>query len=232
MTAGAGDATAADERARLIGAAWTVLERSGFEGFKVQLLLRETGLSARTFYRHFPDKDALFLTLMADEYSRVGARLRAVLAQAAAPEEKVVAWARELVLAAADPKRAARARLFTSQPAVVRRFADVLAVAACAILDPLEAAIVEGRDAGVFPLAEPEGDALLIHDLAGAAMSTALARPGTEEDIAAAVAHFVLRALGARPRGAAGVAGAAPGPGPVRRAASSREGTAPRTRPA
>jgi AcrR family transcriptional regulator len=214
--AGAGGAGgAADERAQLIGAAWTVLERSGFEGFKVQLLLRETGLSARTFYRHFSDKDELFLTLMADEYSRVGARVTAALARAGSPEEQVVAWAREIVLAAGDPRRAARARLFTSQPAVVRRFADDVAGAARAILDPLTEAITAGRDAGIFPLADPEHDALLIHDLAGAAMSTALAHAGAEEDIAASVADFVLRALGA-----------------VRPVERSRAGRAPRTNPA
>lgn len=217
-----------DERARLIGAAWTVLERAGFEGFKVQLLLRETGLSARAFYRHFSDKDELFLTLMADEYSRSGARVRAALAGAGTPDEQVAAWAREIVLAAGDPKRAARARLFTSQPGVVRRFADELARAARAILDPLTDAITAGRDAGIFPLADPERDALLIHDLAGAAMSTALARPGDEVEIAASVADFVLRALGAvSPNQALGPARASGAASPVAR---SRGGTAPRTR--
>ena len=37
-----------DDRMAIIGAAWTVLERAGFEGFKVQLVFRETGLSARS----------------------------------------------------------------------------------------------------------------------------------------------------------------------------------------
>jgi AcrR family transcriptional regulator len=197
----------ADERIRLIRAAWTVLERSGFEGFKVQLLLRETGLSARTFYRHFSDKDELFLTLMADEYARVGRRVTTALALVDDPDERVVVWIREIVLAANEPKRAARARLFTSQPAVVRRFADQLTQASRAILDPLAESIAAGQAAGLFPRANVEHDPPLIHDLAGAAMSTALGRAGAAEDIAAAVADFVLRALGAgapRPRSAAG----------------------------
>ena len=115
-----------DERARLVGAAWVVLERAGYEGFKVQLLLRETGLSARTFYRHFEDKDELLLALMADEYARAATRIRAALARADGPDAKVAAWIDEIVQAAGDPKRSARARLFTSQPAVLRRYPDEL----------------------------------------------------------------------------------------------------------
>jgi AcrR family transcriptional regulator len=228
VTGRAGDAEA-DERARLIGAAWTVLERSGFEGFKVQLLLRETGLSARTFYRHFSDKDELFLTLMADEYARVGRRIRAALAPLARPDERVVAWVREIVLAATEPKRAARARLFTSRPAVVRRFAEQLAEAAGVIVEPLRDSIAAGQDVGLFPWADPDRDALLIHDLAGAAMSTALGRAGSAEDIAASVADFVLRALGAGPP-VTPATERSDRPG-VRRGASSRGGRAPRTSP-
>src|SRR5947209_478416 len=127
-----------DERARLVGAAWVVLERAGFEGFKVQLLLRETGLSSRTFYRHFADKDALLLTLLQDEYARSGARLRRAVAEAGDPAEQVAAWITELVLAAQDPKRAPRARLFTSLPTVLRRFPAEVDAAARFVLDPLE----------------------------------------------------------------------------------------------
>ena len=39
----------------------------------MQLHPRETGLSGRTFYRHFVDKDALVLALIQDEYARLGA---------------------------------------------------------------------------------------------------------------------------------------------------------------
>jgi AcrR family transcriptional regulator len=229
VTARGADAEA-DERARLIRAAWTVLGRSGFEGFKVQLLLRETGLSARTFYRHFSDKNELFLTLMSDEYARVGRRVTAALARVDGPDERVVAWVREIVLAADEPKRAARARLFTSQPAVVRRFAEELAAASRAILDPLAESIAAGKAAGLFPWANADRDPLLIHDLAGAAMSSALGRAGSAEDMAAAVADFVLRALGAVPPPPSSTAGS--GRTVVRRGASSRGGTAPRRSPA
>lgn len=189
---------AGDERARLVRAARVVLDRAGYEGFKVQLLLRETGLSARSFYRHFADKDHLLLTLMQDEYARSGRRIRAALARADGPADKVAAWIDEIVQAAGDPRRAARARLFTSQPAILRRFPDEVARAARLVLEPLEAAIREGRETGVFPRGDPDRDPQLVHDLAGAVMTRALAegRSRSIDDVSSAVTDFVLRALG------------------------------------
>jgi AcrR family transcriptional regulator len=191
----------AEERARFVRAARLVLERSGYDGFKVQLLLRETGLSARTFYRHFADKEELLLVLMQDEYARSGARVRAAMARADGPAEQVAAWIDEIVQAAGDPKRAARARLFTSVPGVLRRFPDEVGEAARLVLEPLEDAIRDGRETGVFPWGEATVDPELIHRLAGGAMSHALAdsaeRPAHQ--VAADVTRFVLRALGHAP---------------------------------
>jgi AcrR family transcriptional regulator len=192
---------AIDERAELVRAARVVLERAGYEGFKVQLLLRETGLSARTFYRHFAGKDDLLLVLMQDEYARSGARVRAAVARADGAARKVGAWIEEIVQAASDPRRAARARLFTSQPAVLRRFPDEVAAAARLVLEPLAEAIREGRSTGELPGGDPDRDPELILQLAGAAMSQALAegRDQSVDEVAADVTDFVLRALGARP---------------------------------
>jgi AcrR family transcriptional regulator len=187
-----------DEQARFIAAAWTVLERAGFEGFKVQLLLRETGLSARAFYRHFADKEELLLLLMQDEYSRSARRAHAAVAAADDPPDQVAAWIDEVVQAANTPQRAARARLFTSQPAVVRRFPEQLDAAARLLLEPLEDAIRRGRDEGVFAWAEPQGDAKLILQLAASAMIDALADRADSaiDDAIARVTDFALRALG------------------------------------
>jgi TetR/AcrR family transcriptional regulator len=194
---------AAEERACLVRAARVVLERAGWEGFKVQLLLRETGLSARTFYRHFAGKDELLLTLMQDEYARSGGRVRSAVAGASGPAGKVAAWIAEIVQAAGDPRRAARARLFTSHPAVLRRFPDEVAAAARLVLQPLEEAIREGRSTGALPIGDPDRDPHLILQLAGTAMSEALAssHDHSVDAVAAEVTDFVLRALGSERRG-------------------------------
>jgi AcrR family transcriptional regulator len=193
-----------DERASFVAAAWTVLERAGFEGFKVQLLLRETGLSARAFYRHFADKDELLVVLMQDEYSRSARRAREAVAAADDPPGQVAAWIDDVMQAANTPQRAARARLFTSQPAVVRRFPEQLDAAARLLLEPLEDAIRRGHGDGVFPWADPPSDAKLILQLAASAMVDALADradPGVHvavDDAVARVTDFALRALGSR----------------------------------
>ena len=191
-----------DERAAIVGAAWTVLERSGFEGFKVQLVLRETGLSARTFYRHFVDKDALVLALIQDEYARSGRRLRRAVDQATDPVDQVEAWIAELVHAADHPRRAARARLFTAQQAVMRRFPDEVATATRLVVEPLEDSDpAGGRDMGVFPWADVGRDAELIIRVAGSSMNDALAeRPDRSvDDVVADATGFALRALGVPP---------------------------------
>jgi AcrR family transcriptional regulator len=187
-----------DDRTAIIGAAWIVLERAGFEGFKVQLVLRETGLSARSFYRYFADKDELLLALMEDEYARSAARLRRVVRQADGAPEKVAAWIAELVAAAEDPRRVPRARLFSSQQPMMRRFPEAVARGSRLLLEPLERAIRDGVEIGVFSTAEPERDAEIILRLTGATMNDALI-DWTDRSVAELVASsvdFALRALG------------------------------------
>ena len=187
-----------DDRTAIIGAAWIVLERAGFEGFKVQLVLRETGLSARSFYQHFTDKDELLLTLLEAEYARSAARLRRVVREADGPPDQVAAWVAELIAAAEDPRRVPRARLFSSQQAVMRRFPDAVARASRLLLEPLEGAIRDGVEMGVFSTAEPERDAEVILRLTGATMNDALI-DWTDRSVAELVASsvdFALRALG------------------------------------
>jgi AcrR family transcriptional regulator len=182
----------------IIGAAWTVLERAGFEGFKVQLVLRETGLSARSFYQHFKDKDGLLLALMEDEYARSAVRLRRAVRDAVEPADKVVAWVSELVSAAEDPRRVARTRLFSSQQPVMRRYPQAVANGSRLLLEPLEQAIRQGVETGAFPNAEPERDAEVILRLAGATQSDALIDWAGQSvaELIASSSGFALRALG------------------------------------
>ncbi|HEX2383989.1 MAG TPA: TetR/AcrR family transcriptional regulator [Acidimicrobiales bacterium] len=187
-----------DDRTAIIGAAWIVLERAGFEGFKIQLVLRETGLSARSFYQHFTDKDELLLALMEDEYARSAARLRRVVREADGAPEKVAAWIAELVAAAEDPRRVQRARLFSSQQRVMRRFPEAVASASRLLVEPLERALRDGAETGEFSTAEPERDAEIILRLTGATMNDALI-DWTDQSVAELVASsvdFALRALG------------------------------------
>ncbi len=192
---------ATDERARLLGAAWVVLKRSGFEGFKVQLVMREAGVSARAFYRHYPDKDALLLALMQDEMARAGARLRAAVAEHDDPIAQVGAWIRSVISAADDPRRIARARLFSAQQPIMRRFPTEVDEATRLLTQPLHDAIERGADTRAFPWAEPDRDTALIYALTGGEMTDALAeRPNRSvDDAVVETTRFALRALGVPP---------------------------------
>jgi AcrR family transcriptional regulator len=187
-----------DLRAEILEATWTILRNTGFDGFKVQQVIARVGTSTRAFYNEFADKDALFVALMQDEYSRSAARLERVVESLTDPVEQVGAWVRELVLAAGDPRRAARARLFASQPALMHRFPEAFEAADQLLRRPLVMAVGRGREQGLFTPGDPGTDAELISQLAGASMNHALGGtdPVALEATIAAVVDFCLRALG------------------------------------
>lgn len=208
------DQVVADERRRIVAGAWRVLARSGFEGFKVQLVLREAHLSARSFYRHFDGKDELLLTLLIDEMRRSGVRLTAAVDAESEPAAQVEAWMSAVLRITDDPRLAPRARLFSDQPAVMHRFATQVAESTRHLLIPLEGAIQRGREAGLFPLAEPVRDALFVYMLTGSMQTRILDHPDEAplEDVITEAVRFVLRALSSP-------------------AEPTRGGTAPRTLP-
>jgi AcrR family transcriptional regulator len=187
----------ADQRSRLVRAAWTVVRRSGFDGIKVQLVLKESGLSARTFYRHFADKDSLLVALIEDEYGAVSRRLRRALTEADEdPQAQVSAWIREMLLAASSADRAPRTRLFSSYHSMMGRVPGALLRSNEMILEPLEAAVRRGQAEGFFAGDDPHGDAQQVARLVGGALNEYLAteEPGIEQMIDAVV-RFALRAL-------------------------------------
>ena len=187
-----------DLRTEILEATWMILRSTGFEGFKVQQVITRVGMSTRAFYHEFDDKDALFVALMQDEYSRSAARLEQVVTSLTDPVEQVGAWVRELILAAGDPRRAAWARLFASQPALMHRFPEAFEAADQLLRRPLLMAVRRGREQGLFMSVNPWTDAELISQLAGASMNHALGGtdPATLETTIAEVVEFALRALG------------------------------------
>ncbi len=167
----------ADERAALMRASWTVLERSGFDGLKVQLVAREAEVSARTFYKHFADKDRLLVALLQDEMARAGARLHAAVAGADPedPPDQVRAWIAHILSAAGDPRRVDRARLFSEQQAIMRAYPDEIRVGTEHLVAPLREAVERGVTTGAFPaVTDARRDAALVYGLTGNALFEAL----------------------------------------------------------
>jgi AcrR family transcriptional regulator len=188
-----------EELAQLLAAAEIALAEQGYAGLRVDDVLDTAGLSTRAFYRHFRGKSELFLTLFDREMTQAQQRLGSKLARASTPEAKVEAWVAAMLALAYDGRLSRRTRLFlVERQLIAREFPDDIARCIRMMLDPLEAAIAEGRDAGVFPDASPRRDALAIHHLCTGLMVDRLLGIGhdlSRDDAAALARRFALTTL-------------------------------------
>ncbi|HYF45676.1 MAG TPA: TetR/AcrR family transcriptional regulator [Acidimicrobiales bacterium] len=154
------------ERARLLEAGHAVLTRQGYEGLRVDDVLREAELGTRAFYRHFEGKSALFLALFTDEVTRSTDRLRGVVDATATPTDRVRAWIGAVLDLGFDPRLAERARGFMAERARLEaEYPDEVADCLGDQRAPLVEAINAGVADGSFPAAEPAADALAIQHL-------------------------------------------------------------------
>lgn len=183
-----------EERQRLIDAAWTFLERSSYESLKVQQVARAAGLSTRGFYRHFAGKEELLSELRAAELSRATAILRERTATGT-PEERVAAWIDAVVSLRYGRRAGPRARLFSTLGPLAGG-PESAGHGPHDTAQPLIDAIAAGKEAGVFPNADPEVDGRLI-----AALCTRLDQqavswlPEERVEGVAVVVSFALRSL-------------------------------------
>jgi AcrR family transcriptional regulator len=69
-------------RARLLDAAAAVVGRVGYARATTRMIAEEAGVAEGTIYRHFPDKQALFLTAVLERNAPVVAAVEALPAQA------------------------------------------------------------------------------------------------------------------------------------------------------
>ncbi len=162
----------------------------------MQRVATQAGVSTRAFYRHFADKDRLLLVLMREEIERSAPRLARVVARAEGPEARVRAWITALIGAATDPARVHRAHLFTELTPIVERHHGSLQEEERELWRPLLEAIEAGYADGVFHGGDPASDALLVYDLAGARLVSALtAEPETVEGLIETTIAFAMRAL-------------------------------------
>jgi AcrR family transcriptional regulator len=186
-----------DGRDRLVAAAWEVLARTGFAGFKVASVIRAAGASTTTFYRYFDSKDALFVDLLLDETRRGSARIQRLVSGATGATEAVRAWVAATMSAAARPELRARARLFASLGDQVQDHPQAIAETRQMLVAPLLRAIEAGSATGELQSADPASDATCIHRMCRSAL-TDLLNGISDEDTAQVIARvqdFAIRAL-------------------------------------
>jgi len=189
------------ERNRLLTAAMDVLQRSGWWGFKVESVLRQAGLSTRSFYRHFDKKSDLLLALLEHELGGAAIHLRRVTAAADAPSDKVRAYLKATIDMAYHEDLVKPSSLFASHwrellpeyPGALERCNDRM-------IAPLAEAIQAGKDCGDFQSDDPIADATAIFYLAAGMTADQAAIGGAtpREELEHIVLPFISRAIGLR----------------------------------
>jgi AcrR family transcriptional regulator len=198
----------AGHRERLVYGMVAAVARRGYAATTITDVVREARVSRRTFYEHFPDKEACFLAA----YDALSDGVLGVIATAAREattwEERILAGVHAYLQALAS--RPEVARVFTVEilgagPAALARRREVLRRFAATIQAEVEAARAAG--APVPPLGDRAALALTgaIHELVLAALERSgderqRGRRGDglealEDDLAAVVSAVLMRAV-------------------------------------
>ena len=199
MTAPA--AAAEDERSRLLRAAMDVLQRNGWWGFKVESVLRQAGLSTRSFYRHFEKKSDLLLALLEHELGGAAVNLRRVIARADTPSDKVRAFVAATMDMAYREELAKPSSLFASHwREMLPEYPDTIDRCVAAMMAPLVEVIREGNSIGEFHSDDPEADARAVFYLVAGVTADQAALGGVmpREELEHVVMPFIERAIGMR----------------------------------
>jgi AcrR family transcriptional regulator len=185
------------EADRIVDAAWVVLERSGWAGLKVDLVLAEAGLSTRSFYRHFKSKSELLLVLLEGESRRAAQRLEIRASGFDDPAEQVAAWIAAFIGLGRHPSTSGRTKLFLTMWAILdHEFPDEVARCRATLLAPLVRILEGGKANGAFPVAEPDDDAVAIYSLGtGQLMELKRSSRADADHAIEQTQNFALRAL-------------------------------------
>lgn len=189
------------ERKMIMDAAIRLMERNSDAELSAVDILAETGLSSRSFYRHFDSKEALLVALVRREAELVARSMERAIASAAGPVAAVEAWLERLLDTFFEPRRAARSAIFTT-PAASGAYpmTEELAEIRWILSRPLAEVLRAGQAAGVLVSPNPEADAISIFALAGTTTGTRQANLGDRESVRAQVVRFAWPPAPARHR--------------------------------
>jgi AcrR family transcriptional regulator len=191
----------AAERDRLLKAAMEVLQRSGWWGFKVESVLRQAGLSTRSFYRHFDKKSDLLLALLERELGGASIGLQRVTAAASTPSDKVRAYVTATIDMAYKADLAKPSSLFASHwRELLPEYPDAIDRCTERMMAPLAEAIESGQARGEFHSEDAIADARAIFYLVAGMTADQATLGGVtpREELEHIVMPFISRAIGMR----------------------------------
>jgi AcrR family transcriptional regulator len=164
-----GDAQSRAERERtaIIRAAHRLIGSGTGGTTPIEDILRGAGVNRRTFYSHFPSKDALVLAMQQEAGELVREALWSATARAADGRAAVVSWIEEYLAIGWDENRLREGRTFLAEEV------GLVAGVAAAMEDiharhraVLEAALRRALTDRTLPAVAPERDAFAIHAVA------------------------------------------------------------------
>jgi AcrR family transcriptional regulator len=161
-----GDAEARAERERtaIIRAAHRLIGRGTGGTTAIEDILRGAGVNRRTFYRHFPSKDALLLAMQHEAGELVREALWSATGRAADGRAAVLAWIEEFLSIGWDTRRLREGRTFLApEVGLVAGIAAAMEDIHARHRAVLEAALRRALTDGTVPAAAPERDAFAIH---------------------------------------------------------------------
>jgi TetR/AcrR family transcriptional regulator, mexJK operon transcriptional repressor len=113
------DTVSARKHEAIARAALTLFVRDGYERTSVDAIAAEAGVSKRTIYSHYGDKQSLFFSVLRDTFETLRSRFQEILDRTPwdrDAEEALTACVREIVLLVTrTPERAALVRLVISE---------------------------------------------------------------------------------------------------------------------
>ncbi len=188
------------EKRSIMHVAYDLIGRNGPRGTSVHDILRQAGLSTRSFYRHWSGKDELVLAMYRNDSDRVTGALRRAVAAAGSPFDALEAWIDESLAVVYDARKRRHAVALSSGEAAGaegfgRAFTEGAAAQRAVLVDVLRA----GRATGVFPAADPDADAHAIQAIVADHIRARLQdeRAGSRAEALAHTLDFCSRALGA-----------------------------------
>jgi AcrR family transcriptional regulator len=155
------------ERSAIIRAAHRLIGSAAGGVTPIESILRDARVNRRTFYRHFPSKDALLLAMQQEAGELVREALQAAADRAADGRAAVLAWIAEFLSIGWDPRRLSAGRTFlTPEAGLVGGIAAAMEDIHARHRAVLEAALRRALSDGTLPAAAPERDAFAIHAVA------------------------------------------------------------------
>jgi AcrR family transcriptional regulator len=152
------------ERTAIIRAAHRLIGHSAGGTTPIEDILRAAGVNRRTFYRHFPSKDALVLAMQHEAGELVREALWSATAGAANGRAAVLAWIEEFLSIGWDTRRLREGRTFLApEVGLVAGIASAMEDIHARHRAVLEATLRRALTDLTLPAAVPERDAFAMH---------------------------------------------------------------------